>query len=340
MGGHHNHAHNHAHVLPSGPRAAARFRLAFFLITIVLIVEFAVAIVSHSLALLADTGHVLTDLVAIGLSWFAIRQAERPATPQRTYGYHRVGIMAAVFNAATLLLIAVYILHEAYGRLYAPVAVEGSLMMAAAFVGLVVNLWVCRDLSSEPGENLNVRSAILHVSGDAAASLGVIIAAALIWWRPAWIWLDPGIAAAIAVLIALGAARILVDAVAVLMEGAPAHIDMETLVRRIREVPGVDGVHDLHVWAIACDLPILTCHILLRELDIVSTAAVMNAVLDMLKNDFGLSHCTIQPEWELCGPDNLYCTMDLLAEDSINGCREKQTRGSEDEMTSTSSVPT
>jgi len=284
------------------------------LISVVLVVEFSVALLSHSLALLADAGHVLTDLVAIGLSWFAIRQAERPPTAQRTYGYHRVGIMVALFNSTTLLLIAVYIAHEAYQRLYVPVHIDGGLMMIAAFVGLVVNLWVGHDLSSEPGENLNVRSAVLHVMGDAAASLGVIIAAALIWWRPNWSALDPGIAVLIAVLIAVGAWQIMNDAVAVLMEGVPANIDMDTLVRRISEVPGVEGLHDLHVWAIASGLPSLTCHVLLRELDIVSTAAIMNSVRDMLKRDFGLTHCTIQPEWELCGPDNLYCTMDMIRE--------------------------
>lgn len=308
------HAHSHAHAVTRGPGAAARLRLAFALISLVLIVEFVVALISHSLALLADAGHVVTDLVAIGLSWFAIRQAERPPTAQRTYGYHRVGIMVALFNSTSLLVIAAYILHEAYARLQTPVHVEGALMMMAAFVGLVANLWVGHDLSLEPEENLNVKSAVLHVMGDAAASLGVIVAAAFLWWRPSWGWLDPGIAALIAVLIAVGAWQIMYDASIVLMEGVPSNINMDALVRRIHEIPGVDGVHDLHVWAIASGLPSLTCHILLREVDIVTTAAVMNAVRDVLKREFGLTHATIQPEWELCGPDNLYCTFDMLAE--------------------------
>lgn len=315
--GGHTHSHDHGHGpghahLPSGPGAARKLAVAFFLIVIVLVVELGVAIISHSLALLADAGHVLTDLVALGLSWYAVRQAERPADQQRTYGYHRTGIMVALFNSATLIIIAAYILHEAWGRLYAPVAVEGAMMIVAALVGLVMNLWVGHDLSSEGGDNLNVKSAVLHVMGDAAASLGVIVAAGLMMWKPAWTWLDPVIAALIAVLIGFGAWQILRDSAGVLMEGVPANIDMERLVRGILSVPGVDGVHDLHVWSIASGLPMLTCHVLLRELDVVSSAAVMNGVRDVLTEQFGITHSTLQPEWELCGPDNLYCTLDLL----------------------------
>ena len=316
-GGHshgHDHSHGggHAHPLPTGPGAARKLAVAFVLIAFVLVVELTVAILSHSLALLADAGHVLTDIVAIGLSWFAVRQAERPPTAQRTYGYHRTGIMVALFNSATLVVIALFIAHEAWGRLFAPVAVEGGMMIVAALVGLVVNLWVGHDLSSDGGENLNVKSAVLHVMCDAAASLGVIVAAALMWWQPTWTWLDPVIAVLIAVLIGFGAWQIIGDSTSVLMEGAPAHIDMDRLVHVILEVPGVEGVHDLHVWSIASGLPVLTCHVLLRELDVVSSAAVLNAVRDALAEEFKVHHCTLQPEWELCGPENLYCTLDQV----------------------------
>ena len=311
----HTHSHTHSHRnYATSPTAVGRLRVAFFLILVILVVEFAVALVSHSLALLADAGHILTDVFALGLSWFALKQAERPADASRTYGYHRTGILVALINATTLLLIAVYILHEAWQRMSAPVEVQGGIMMIAAWVALLVNLYVGYDLSREHTDNLNIRSALLHVIGDAMASVGVIIAAALIWWKPAWTWLDPTIAALIAVLIGVGAWQIVRDATSVLMEEAPGHIDMEALVDRIRETRGVEGVHDLHVWSIASGMPILTCHIHLTDFDVVTSAAVMNAVRDLLRDEFGIDHSTLQPEWELCGPENLYCTMDLLKE--------------------------
>lgn len=315
----HEHAHAHAHAhhhhgLHVHGGATGRLRVAFFLILVVLVVEVGVALVSGSLALLADAGHVLTDIAALGLSWFAVRQAERPADASRTYGYHRTGILVALFNSLTLILIAVYILHEAYNRFFAPVPVQGALMMIAAWVGLVVNLYVGWDLSREGGDNLNIRSAILHVIGDAVASLGVIIAAALIWWRPEWTFLDPAIAVAIAVLIAVGAWQIVRDATGILMEEVPGHIDAHRLADRLRETPGVDGIHDLHVWSIASGLHMLTCHVLLHEFDVVTSAAILNEIRDLLRDEFGIDHCTLQPEWELCGPDNLFCTLDMLRE--------------------------
>lgn len=312
----HDHDDRHDHGPPSeggrGMTTEARLRLAFVLVFFLLIVEVSVALLSHSLALLADAAHVLTDIVAIALSWYAVRQAARPPDPKRTYGYHRVGIMVALFNAVTLVLIALYIIREAWGRLFEPVAVQGGMMMIAALVGVVVNLWVGRNLSADHSDNLNVKSAILHVMGDAAASVGVIVAALLMWWQPSWTWLDPVIAALIGVLVGFGAWRILIDSIAVLLEGVPPGIDMDALVRRVLAVPGVDGVHDLHVWAIASGMPVLTCHVLLREIDVVSTAAVLNGVRETLAESFGIHHVTLQPEWEMCGPDNLYCTGDLL----------------------------
>ena len=322
----HGHHHGHGHI-DASPRARRRVRLAFFLILIVLVVEVSVALVSGSLALLADAGHVLTDIFALGLSWFALRQAERPADASRTYGYHRTGILVALFNSVTLILIAFYILHEAYGRFSAPVQVEGGWMMFAAWVGLVVNLYVGWDLSREESDNLNIRSAVLHVMGDALASLGVIVAAGFIWWRPQWMFLDPAIAVAIAVLIAVSASQIVKDATSVLMEEAPPHIDVERLVKRVKEIPGVDGLHHLHVWSIASGMPMLTCHLLLHELDVVTSAAVMNEVQKVLREEFGLDHCTLQPEWELCGPDNLFCTLDMLREPPGHAMEPGQERG-------------
>lgn len=312
----HDHSTGHAHVY-EGPDATKRMGRAFWLIAVVLVVECVAAIMSHSLALMADAGHVLTDLVALALSWFALHQAARPPTAQRTFGFHRTGIMVAVFNSVSLLFIALFIAHEALARMFLPVAVKGPTMMGAAFVGLVVNLWIGHDLAAQHGENLNVRSALLHVLGDAAASLGVVIGAAFIWWRPTLGILDPIIAVLIALLVAYGAWQILHDATVVLMEGVPPHIDLHEVRSRILQLPGVDGVHDLHVWSISVGLSLLTCHVVLHETDVVTTAAVLRAVHDAVAHDFGIAHATLQPEWELCGPEGANC---LLATSPDQAC--------------------
>ncbi len=304
MGGSHQHSHG----------AAGKLRSAFLLVVVVLIVEITVGILAHSLALVADAGHVVTDLVALALSWFAVRQAERPPDAARTYGYHRTGIIVAFVNAATLLVIAGWISFEAYHRLFVSYVIEGPMMMAAAAVGLLVNLYIGWDLSREHRGNLNIKSVLIHVMGDALASLGVMVAAAIIWVRPDLSIVDPLVAVFIALLIAFGSWQIVHDAASVLMEGTPKHIDIDELVRHIKDVPGVEGLHDLHVWSIADGMPLLTCHVLLRECDVVTSAAIMNSVRDCMRSHFGIEHCTLQPEWELCGPDNLYCSYDLIKE--------------------------
>ncbi|MBM3461116.1 MAG: cation transporter [Armatimonadetes bacterium] len=305
---HHSHGHGHHHGTPL--RTVA---IGFLLTAVILVVEVVVAILSHSLSLLADAGHVLTDLAALGLSWFALKQAERPPNAQQTYGYHRTGIMAALVNASTLILIAIWIMREAYDRFNAPVEVDGLMMGWAAVVGLVANIYIGWILSREGSDNLNLRSAMLHVIGDAMASVGVIVAALVLWLRPTWTFVDPAIGVLISLLIAAGAWRILQDATLVLMEGVPRNINVETLVERILSLPGVRGVHDVHVWCIASGFPLLTCHVHLDETDVVTSAAVMNEIKDTVRKEFGIDHCTLQPEWELCGPsDNMYCSMDTL----------------------------
>jgi len=233
MAGGHGHGHNHAHSM-----TGRTLRTAFFLTVIILAVELTGGVLSHSLALLSDAGHVLTDIVALGLAWYATAQAARPADARNTYGYHRTGILAALANAVTLIVIVLAIAYEAIGRFQHPEAVTPALMFVSAAVGIAVNLYIAFGLRKEGGENLNNRAALLHVLGDIGASAGVIVGGVVIVltrWYPA----DPLISLFIAVLIARGAWRILRETVDILMEATPKDINVAQLVRDVIQQPGI-----------------------------------------------------------------------------------------------------
>src|SRR5713101_6912655 len=244
---HNRHTHTHTHRM-----ARNSLRLAFFLTVIILIAELAGGILSNSLALLSDAGHVVTDIFALGLAWFATVQAERPANARKTFGYHRVGILAALVNAVTLIVIAFAILLEAIQRFQHPVPVQPLIMFLAAGIGIVVNLYIGFGLMKQ-ANNLNVRAAMLHVFGDVGASAGVIVAGVIILLT-GWTFVDPLLSVGIAVLIAIGAWRILRETTAILLEAVPKGLSMPELVKDMKSVEGVEDVHDLHVWSITSNM--------------------------------------------------------------------------------------
>ncbi len=238
--------HNHTHGL-----ARNSLRLAFFLTLIILIAELVGGFLANSLALLSDAGHVVTDIFALGLAWFATIQAEKPANARKTFGYHRVGILAAMVNAVTLIVIAFAILLEAIQRFQHPEPVQPLIMFLAAGIGIVLNLYIGFGLMQE-ANNLNVRAAMLHVFGDVGASVGVIVAGIIILLT-GWTFVDPLLSVGIAVLIAVGAWRILRETTDILMEAVPRGLSMQNLVKDMRSVEGVQDVHDLHVIQFECD---------------------------------------------------------------------------------------
>lgn len=302
----HTHAHGHAHGHTHGGEAG--LRLALILTALILLVEVAGGLLAHSLALMADAGHVLTDVGALAMAWFAVRQAHRPANQTRTFGYHRTGILVALINATLLIVIALVIAVEAYGRLLHPTPVTPAPMIVAAAVGLAANLFVATRLHGHTHGNLNMRGALLHVIGDAAASAGVIVAAVAIaftHWNP----LDPLLSVAIAVLIAFGAWRILGDALTVLMEATPRSVNMPEMVRQMLRVPGVRDVHDLHVWSIGGDHTMLSCHVHIDDQPLEEGLYVVQDLTTMLSDRFGIAHCTIQPETTGCDEAGLYCAL-------------------------------
>lgn len=294
MGGGHDHgtaAHRH------GGRGANRRRLA---ITLVLAATYMVAeviggLVTNSLALLADAGHMLSDVAALGLSLFAIWIAERPPTPQRSYGYYRTEILAALVNGATLIAIALYVFVEAYQRLREPPEVQGGLMMAIAAGGLAINLIGLWVLNAGRSESLNVRGAWLHVATDALGSVGALAGGLLIAiFR--WYWADPVASVLIGLLVAYSSWGLLKETVAVLMEGAPGGVDIDAVRDAMASAPGVTAVHDLHVWSITSGMVSLSGHVCVA--DGTSHGEVLAELRSRLHDRFGIEHATIQCEPE------------------------------------------
>ena len=278
-----------------GDLTGQALRQAFLLTALILVIETAAGLVSHSLALLSDAGHILTDVVALGLAWFAVVQARRPPDTQRTYGYHRVGILAAMANGATLILIVVGIAYEAARRFAHPEPVNGWLAIVAALIAIAVNAYIALRLRGSE-ENMNVRAALLHVFGDLAASVGVIIAGAVILLT-GWLYADPLISLGITVLIAISAIRIVFDTMNVLLEGVPRGIDVAEVQLTIAGTGGIDSVHDLHVWSLSGEQIALSCHVVVaEELPAADSEHLVRRVEELVCGRFGIGHTTIQVE--------------------------------------------
>ena len=308
----HSHAHNHTHGM-----AKKTLRLAFFLTMIILVAELAGGLFANSLALLSDAGHVVTDIFALGLAWFATAQAERPANARKTFGYHRVGILAALVNAITLILIAIAIIWEAVLRFQHPEAIQPVIMFISAGVGIAVNLFIGFGLHKE-SDNLNVRAATLHVFGDVGASVGVVVAA-LIILLTGWTIADPILSIGIALLIAIGAWRILRETADILLEAVPEAISLPTLVRDMRAIKGIRDVHDLHVWSITNEMYALSCHALIYDVTTSKSSAMLQSLNMMLAEKYHIGHTTIQFECDdhkgtCCEMQGLYCSMEAAVE--------------------------
>lgn len=302
MHSHANDQHHHHHRPTRDARGSLRAALA--ITGAFLIAEFAGALYTNSLALLADSGHMLTDVAAIGLSLFAYWFASRPATLTRTYGFYRVEILAALVNGVVLVLIAIFIFYEAYQRLLEPAPVKAGWMLVVAIAGLLANLAAAHLLFSKQSESLNVRGAFMHVLGDAVGSLGAIAAslAILFWdWRAA----DPVISAFVAVLILYSSWILIRDAVDVLLESAPSHINMLSLKEHLGNVGGVESVHDLHVWALTSGMLAMSCHVVV-DCERFNSHDVLEALNALVRERFRIGHTTIQIEEENLQHDEVH----------------------------------
>jgi cobalt-zinc-cadmium efflux system protein len=267
---------------------------ALVLTCAVLVVELAGGILSHSLALLSDAGHVFTDIFALGLAWFAVDQARRPADRRRSYGYQRVSILAALVNSAVLIVIVVAIAAEALRRFAHPEPVQGGLVILAALIGLAINAYVVVGLYGQ-GKSLNVRAALLHVTGDIGASVGVVVAGAIILVT-GWLYIDPILSLGIAALIAYGAWRIVRETVNLLLEGTPSEVNLGDVTSEIAGTEHVIGMHDLHVWALSSEETALSVHVVLEECPLGDAEHVVRDLESRLCGRFDIGHTTIQVE--------------------------------------------
>ena len=244
-----------------------------------------------SLALLADAAHMLTDAGGLALALIAIRFSERPATPQKTYGYVRMEVLSALTNAVVLLLLTIYIFYEAYQRFLSPPEILGGPMLAVAVVGLAVNLISMRLLSAGSSESLNVKGAYFEVLGDMLGSLGVIVAAGVVMLTGSTL-ADPIIGAGIGLFIVPRTWILLKQAINILMEGTPPEVDVALLEQKLRTVRGVMAVQDLHVWTITSGIDAMSCHLVVAEMS--EARSTLVAARELMKSNFGLSHTTIQ----------------------------------------------
>jgi cobalt-zinc-cadmium efflux system protein len=290
---HHDHSAHHHHDHARG--ASQRTLLIVLTLTFgYMIAEAVGGYLANSLALLSDAGHMFTDVAALALSFLAVRFASRPATANKTYGFYRLEILAALANGVTLIVLSVLICIEAYQRFRQPEDVQGWMLVWISLGGLAVNIVSAWLLSrSHHHDNLNMRGAYLHVMGDLLGSVAAIAAGVLILWR-GWRWADPLFSVIISLLIVYNSWRIVKDAVNVLLEGAPSHINPAAVEQAIREVAGVRAIHDLHIWTITSDRHVLTAHIVVSSAD--ESCRVLREVRTLLAERFKLAHSTIQIE--------------------------------------------
>ena len=295
VGGHHDHDHDHAHGLSELRRTPfRRLIMAFSITAAFMVVEAVVGVISGSLALVADAGHMLADAAALGLAIIAQRIASQQRTRARTYGHRRAEVLAAFANGVALALTSVWIFSEAVHRFRDPHAIDGAAMTATAVGGLVVNLLAAAMLSvGTHGHNVNTRAALAHVLSDALGSVGAIVGGVMVI-SFGWLRADPVISAVIAVLILWGGFKLVRDTSHVLMEGSPIEIDIAHVEDTLLRVPGVVAFHDLHVWSISEGFDVLTVHLVIARG--FHGTDVVDAATQSLKENHGLDHCTIQPE--------------------------------------------
>lgn len=284
----------HSHVpKTAGGRHKGRLAMALGLTTSFMLVEVVGGLWTGSLALLADAAHMLTDAGGMALALIAINFAERPATPQKTFGYARFEVLAALTNAVVLLVVAIYILIEAYDRFTNPPEILGTPMLVVAVLGLIVNLISMRLLMAGAEESLNMKGAYLEVMGDMLGSLGVIAAAGVVMWT-GWSQADAIIGAGIGLFIVPRTWSLLKSAVHILMEGTPAEVDLKLLESKLLEIEGVEAAHDLHVWTITSGLDAMSGHLVITDES--RFREILQAAHDLLRDSFGIQKTTIQIE--------------------------------------------
>ena len=292
-------------------------KLTLFIVIGIMVAEVIGGILSDSLALLSDAGHMLIDALALGLSWSAIRIAQRPATLRKTFGYHRAEVLAALINGSVLIVLAILIFYEAYQRFLEPPEVRAPLMLAVAIIGLAANAAGVVLLRKARHKSINIKAAFWHVLGDAISSVGVIIAAVVILLSGSSI-ADPIVAVITGGIMIWGAIQLVTESVNVLLEGVPRHIVTADVIESIRGITGVNDIHDIHIWTITTNVHALSAHLLIDDQMVSQSATIVAAVKDLLEQKYGISHTTLQLECVNCAT-GIVCSLTPLEMDEKEG---------------------
>lgn len=296
----HNHQHGgagHVHGATHGPM----LWISLIITMVFVIGEFIAGRMANSLALVSDSGHNLSDAIALGLAAYAVWIAKKPANAKKTYGYHRVGILTALFNAATLIGIGIYILTEAWHLFQKPESVNGTLMMWVAGIAVLMNTVIAFLLKGGAKESINMRAAFVHMAGDALSSLGVLIAGVIVM-KTGWRYADPVVSILIAAFIIYSSWGIVKSAADVLLESSPENLDTDKMVGAMQQVAHVQAVHDLHTWTVSDGMNFLSCHVVVADTCTMNDcAAVLRSINELLVAEYNIAHATIQVEnSEIC----------------------------------------
>ncbi len=301
-------SHTHSHLREAAKQTTTRLSLSLFLTLAFVVIEAGAGIFANSLALLTDAAHNLTDVIALGLTWFAVRITAQPANSKKTYGYHRAGILVALLNSTTLVLISLGIFYEAYHRFITPPEVQASVLIGVGLIAVVINLVTALLVHRGSQSDLNLRSAFVHLMGDVLSTIGAVIAGVIIYFTDAN-WLDPFVSVLIGFLILYNAWGILRDAIDILLEATPRDVNIKNMVDDIVQVDGVLGIHDIHVWSLTQSLRTMSAHILTNDLHISAGAGIQRQISEIVRHRYNISHATLQLECVDCFPDSLYCDL-------------------------------
>lgn len=306
------HSHSHSHGAASGLGANMSSSIkrglaaGIALNLLIVVAEVVAGIMAGSLGLLSDAIHNFTDMAALGITWFAIEQARKPPTAAKTFGFHRTGILTALINSLAMVAVTLWIFYEAYQRFQDPQPVSGAIVMIVATLALCANLGIVVVLRNRSSGDINIRSAILHLLGDAAASAAVIVAGLVIivtGWNP----IDPLISIALGLAILWGAWQIIHETLEIFLEESPRAVDVDRLVEELIQEDGVRDIHDIHVWTIGSGIYALSCHVLVDDVKVSESSRILQDLKVMLARDFGIVHSTLEVESAPCDVSSPYC---------------------------------
>src|SRR5688572_4797914 len=302
------HSHSHNHFGDIAKQTTYRLALSLALTLIFVFIEAIAGIIGNSLALLTDAAHNLTDVIALALSWYAIRLTAQPANSRKTYGYHRAGILVALINSTTLVIISLGIFYEAWRRFTDPPEVQSGILIVVGLIAVTINLVTALLVRKGSVHDLNIRSTVIHLMGDVFSTVGAVVAGVIIYFTNAN-WLDPLVSVLIGFLILYNAWGILRDTMDILLEATPRDIDTTKLVQDVMQVEGVLGIHDIHVWSLTRNLRTMSAHVLTDDLRISAGTDIQREINEIVRHRYNIAHATLQLECVDCAPDSLYCDL-------------------------------